>query len=173
MNAPNLVSSARLLLTPVAATAVVTEQRALAVLIVGVALASDVADGWLARRRGESTRVGKILDPVADKVFAAGILGALIYSGRVPLLLGVVIVARDLCLLAGAWVRIRRGESVPVANQYGKITYAVLGLYLLGEVGGVPWPLGTAVGVGGVYALAALSYVRRPRRSETLLEGER
>ena len=173
MNAPNLISSARLVLAPVAAAAVIAQQQTFALVIVGLALASDVADGWLARRRGETTRLGKMLDPVADKVFVVGLLAALIYSGRVPLALAAVIVVRDLCVLTGAWLRIRRGDPVPVANYYGKFAFAVLGVYLVGEVGGVRWPTGTAVGVGSIYVLTALSYARRSRQSDTLLEGER
>lgn len=172
MNAPNLLSISRLLLTPVAAVSILAEERAIAVLTVAVALATDAADGWLARRRGESTRAGEILDPVADKVFAAGLLGALVAGGRVPIVLAAVIVVRDLCLLAGAWLRMRRGEPVPAANRWGKIGFGVLGVYLLGEVGGVRWPVGTPVGVGSAYVLTGLSYARR-RRPEMFREGER
>ncbi len=172
MNAPNLLSLARILLTPVAAATIVAEERALAIVIVAVALASDVADGWLARRRDDCTRAGKILDPVADKVFAAGLLAALVMCRRVPLALALVVVARDLGLLVGAWLRIRRGGKVPQANRYGKLGFAVLGAYLLGEVAGFRWPAGTPAAVASVYVLTGLSYARRSRRPGSLAEGE-
>ena len=173
MNAPNLLSIARILLTPAAVAAIVAQERTLAIVIVAVALASDVADGWLARRSGTSTRAGKILDPVADKVFAAGLLAALVVSRRVPLALALVVVARDLGLLVGAWVRMRRGQEVPEANRFGKLGFAVLGAYLLGEVAGVRWPAGMPLGVASVYVLTGLTYARSQRRGGLPLEVDR
>jgi CDP-diacylglycerol--glycerol-3-phosphate 3-phosphatidyltransferase len=173
LNAPNLLSTARILLTPAAMAAILADERVLAVVVVGVALATDVADGWVARRRGESTRLGKILDPVADKVFAAGVLGALIQTGRVSPVFALVIVSRDVCLLAAGWWAVRRGAAVPVANVLGKIAYAILGVYLLGAVLGIGWPGETAAAVGSVYVLAGLSYARRGPRSTEAFGEER
>ncbi len=79
---PNVLSALRL---PLAAVFpfVVDDVRAALVVLLAAAL-TDVLDGWLARRRGELTAVGAVVDPIADKVFAATVVITLLYHRRLP-----------------------------------------------------------------------------------------
>jgi cardiolipin synthase len=161
VNGPNLLSLARILLTIPAVWAIVHARHGLATVVLAAALATDFLDGWLARRHGGSTELGKILDPAADKVLAAGVLAALVHAGRVPLELAGVVILRDVFVLAFAWLRLRAGAGVPSAGLLGKVAFAALGVFLAGEVAGPGWPSWAPGAVGALYVVAGLTYTKR------------
>ena len=68
VNAPNLFTLLRLVLTPFVAAAILHGQFGRAIILFFVAGASDAIDGFLARRFGASTAVGAYFDPIADKI---------------------------------------------------------------------------------------------------------
>ena len=161
MNAPNLLSCVRIGLTAPAVWAIIEGESGWATTVLVAALLTDFFDGWLARRQGVTSELGKILDPVADKIFVAGALIALVQIGKVPLELALVVVLRDVALLSFAWIRIRGGSPVPSARITGKVAFAVLGTYLAWEVAGTGWPAWVPAVVGSVYLLGSLVYVAR------------
>jgi len=79
---PNVLSALRLPLAAVFPFVVEDVRAALAVLF--AAALTDVLDGWLARRRGQLTGVGAVVDPIADKVFALTVVITLLYYRRMP-----------------------------------------------------------------------------------------
>lgn len=88
-----------------------------------VAAATDVVDGWLARRGAQVTRVGKLLDPLADKLLVATALIVLLAVGRIPTwatALVVVIVGRELAV-TGLRGLASAGGRVMAASGLGKI----------------------------------------------------
>lgn len=96
--APNLLGAFRLLATGVIVLLVLLgfPGAGLAAFVVFIPAAlSDLADGWLARRRGQVSMLGMFLDQTADKVLVAGVLIALIPSGVVVAWMVVVIVLRE------------------------------------------------------------------------------
>jgi phosphatidylglycerophosphate synthase len=163
-----------LLALPVA-WALASGRSGIATGLLGTALATDFLDGWLARRRRASTVLGRVLDPVADKVLAGSVLVTLACLGRVPAELAVVVVARDLTHLAVGWIRFRAGAPVPGADLPGKVAFAVLGIFLAWHVAGREWPAWMPGLVGALYVAAGLRYAARipgldPGRA---LRGER
>ncbi|WP_437678536.1 CDP-alcohol phosphatidyltransferase family protein [Sorangium sp. So ce131] len=126
---PNLMSLARL---PLAALfPVVATRPALALAVLCCAGLTDVLDGWLARRSGQVTRTGAIVDPIADKVFALAVVGTLLASGALPLWGIPALLARELLELPLAlWIALSsrfRGArlSTASANIPGKLATAV------------------------------------------------
>jgi phosphatidylglycerophosphate synthase len=104
----------------------------------GVVLAaalSDLLDGFASRRLHAASRVGRILDPVADKVFVAGVVASLLLEGLLRWPQVVLLGLRDLVVLAGTgWVLLRRdwancGGMSP--SVLGKATTAAQFLFLL------------------------------------------
>lgn len=87
---------------------------------------SDGLDGLLARRLGRVTPLGKILDPVADKIAIDALLAFLALTGEFPRWALAVVVARDVAILAGALAIARRTESVPAAAALGKVALVAL-----------------------------------------------
>lgn len=100
---PNLLSISRILLVPLIVVVLLTRVEngdfiALALFL--VAAATDFLDGFLARRRQEITRLGKILDPTADKILVSAAFLALVELELAPAWMVMVIVAREFAVSA-------------------------------------------------------------------------
>jgi CDP-diacylglycerol--glycerol-3-phosphate 3-phosphatidyltransferase len=124
--APNVVSLARLALVPVAVLLLIAERRVLAAGVLVAMVLTDWLDGFIARRTRRVTALGKILDPVADKIAIDSILVALTLRGEFPAWAVWVIVARDVAILVGALAVARRTDVVPASIMIGKVTLVVL-----------------------------------------------
>ena len=99
---PNLICLARIaLIWPVVASLVAGDYR-LTLLWFVVAALSDGLDGWLAKRFGWTSRLGRILDPLADKLLLVSVFLVLTWLGRVPAWLAVLAVTRDFTIGIGA-----------------------------------------------------------------------
>jgi len=88
-----------------------------------VAAFSDLLDGWLARRGQQVTRIGKLLDPLADKLIVSTALIVLVSTGRIPpwaTWMVVVIVGRELAVTGLRGLASSQGQ-VMAASGYGKI----------------------------------------------------
>lgn len=86
-----------------------------------LAYITDLLDGWLARKLNEVSEAGKVIDPLADKIYVAVITGMLVVQGRLPLWFVALVIARDvLIMLAGIYLTKRTGFVMP-SNTAGKI----------------------------------------------------
>jgi CDP-diacylglycerol--glycerol-3-phosphate 3-phosphatidyltransferase len=81
--------------------------------------ATDFLDGWVARRTGTVTVVGKFLDPLADKLIAMSILVMLVHLGRVPAWLVILILAREFTVTGLRTMAMSEGIVI-AAGQEGK-----------------------------------------------------
>jgi len=99
--------------------------------LVLVMVVTDWLDGYFARRRGEITRWGKILDPLADKLAIDSIAVALVYAKGLPAWIAAVIVGRDVVIVLAGLFLLTRERIVLSANVWGKLTSAVMTLLLL------------------------------------------
>ncbi|WP_428261262.1 CDP-diacylglycerol--glycerol-3-phosphate 3-phosphatidyltransferase [Haliangium sp.] len=97
---------------------------ALACVLFGVAAASDALDGYLARRLGLVTVVGKFLDPLADKLIVLSTLVALAATGRAPAWLVIVLMARELAITGLRAIASQQGLVI-AAGRGGKIKTAM------------------------------------------------
>jgi len=90
----------------------------------------DFLDGFFARRFGQVTDLGKILDPLADKVLVLVVLLILTLRHEFPLLLAVIIILRD-CLILLASVLLFRGKHVIKPSIFvGKVTFGLLSVLI-------------------------------------------
>ncbi|MGH7448207.1 MAG: CDP-alcohol phosphatidyltransferase family protein [Longimicrobiales bacterium] len=152
LNLPNAVS---LLRFPLAALFPIANGTA-RIAIVAAAAASDLIDGRLARRTGQVTRVGEMLDPVADKAFMLAALITLAVDGPLPLWTLPLLLTRDVGVALGAVVLALRGVRVRMtARPAGKLVtwlqFLGIGILLL-------WPdaaawIALTVGLAGLLAL--------------------
>lgn len=85
-----------------------------------IAISTDWVDGWLARSRGLVTDLGKILDPIADKLLTSGALVCLSILGELPWWVTAIIVVREVGITVWRLVELRRGNVVP-ASSGGKL----------------------------------------------------
>ena len=99
---PNLLTIARLLLTPFVFWAILDARHTAALALFACAAITDGLDGMLARRFGQTTSAGAMLDPIADKLLLSGVFLALAVAGSVPRWLVMTILGRDVFLLASS-----------------------------------------------------------------------
>src|SRR4051795_1326234 len=93
---PNLISVVRLACAPVFVWLLADDELLAAAALLAVLGASDWVDGWIARRFDQGSDLGKVFDPVADRILllVAGV--ALVVQGSVPLVVGILVLAREL-----------------------------------------------------------------------------
>lgn len=171
---PNVISFLRLALIPVFAWLIVAEHDAWALIVLAVAGASDWLDGFIARRFDQTSRLGVLLDPAADRLYIFATLLGLAYRDLVPWWLVVVIVAREVVLATTIPVLLRYGYGALPVHMAGKagtfcLMYAFPLLLLAsvpGLLGDVAWTVGWAVALWGVglYWFACLLYVEQVAR---------
>jgi cardiolipin synthase len=123
----NGLSALRLVLAPVFLFLFVRGDRPRALATFAAAAATDVLDGIVARALRQRSRLGAVLDPIADKFLGACAVVALATSGALPAWLAVLVVSRDAAQLAGALLLKGLRHPVPIApTRIGK--YATAGL---------------------------------------------
>ncbi len=124
-NVPNLLTFLRILLIPVLVVLLQDAGRGasvVAALTFFLACWSDFLDGYLARRHGISTTLGKLLDPLADKLIvmaALVMLAAMVREPRVPAWMVVLIVGRELAVTGLRAIAVGQG-TVLAADELGK-----------------------------------------------------
>ncbi len=143
---PNLLSALRILMVPFLVAAYWHEQYpATAALLVASGL-TDVLDGWIARRFHQISDLGKVLDPIADKLtqFTVSVCLAI----RHPILIPVacIIFFKELFMLIGAVLFVRHGNATPYARWWGKLASVILYAAMLLFVGS-DWIAGMPEGV--------------------------
>lgn len=99
---PNAISLLRIVLVVPILSLILSDDFAWALALFFVAGFSDGVDGYLAKRFDWHTRLGGLLDPVADKLLVAGTFITLAYAELIPVWLAVVVIARDLVIVGGA-----------------------------------------------------------------------
>ena len=161
---------------PVFVALIVDEDTTFSGLVLfGVVAATDWVDGALARATGQVTELGKILDPVADRLAIAAALIALVVRDAFPLWAALLILIRDVSILvAGLVLLARRGVRIEV-RYIGKVgTFAIMlaiGLISWGTLGYALAPAALACGwaiyVAGIADLgvATVQYVGDLRRA--------
>ncbi len=127
-NVPNVLTFARLLAVPVFAWLFLTDRLGAALLVFIAAEITDVLDGALARLLRQFTRLGAVLDPVADKLLGLTAMSCLTFTHRMPLWLFVAALFRDTCITAAVYLLTRSGRSFPARpTRFGKYATFFLG----------------------------------------------
>ncbi|MCU0277272.1 MAG: CDP-alcohol phosphatidyltransferase family protein [Candidatus Nanopelagicales bacterium] len=156
LTVPNLLSGLRLLGVPLFLWLIlVPEADGWAVVLLMVSGFTDWLDGYLARKWNQISRVGQLLDPVADRLYILATLVGLLLRGIVPLWFVVLLVSRDLLLAVVLAILKRRGVTGLPVHFLGKAaTFCLLyafPLLLLGD--GSTWFADVANVVGWAFAV--------------------
>jgi CDP-diacylglycerol--glycerol-3-phosphate 3-phosphatidyltransferase len=167
---PNALTIARFAAIPLFIALLVTAEGGHswpAAIVFGAAGVTDQVDGWLARRWHVESRFGSLADPLADRLMIDTAVVGLYLHDRLPWPALVLIVARDVVLIAGYKLVVPRGYELSV-SFLGKaatwILYASLA-FMLATTQGTDWPY-VLFWIGLVLALiAGVSYVFGAMRS--------
>ena len=142
MTLPDQLTVARALSVPVVVVLFAWDfpnNEAWATALFLVAMATDQVDGWLARRRNQTSSLGSLLDPIADKILVLAVLVMLIEEGVAPGWMVAGIVAREFLVSGLRLAAIERGIVMP-ARDLGKLK---------------TWAQRVAAGLGGLAAAGA------------------
>src|ERR1700745_729970 len=112
LNLPNFISLVRLLLVPLQIWLIYVGRYGFAFWILVAAGISDALDGFIAKRFDRRTRLGALLDPVADKVLLVSVYVTLGIAGQIWPWLVVLVVFRDVMIIGG-FLLIQTGAALP------------------------------------------------------------
>ena len=130
-NIPNILSCIRICLVGIFIAVFFSGEVYWAIFVFFLAGATDVLDGYLARRNQWITNLGKILDPLADKLMQCTVLVCLLIKDYIPLWFVIPFIAKELFMLLIGLIVIKRRSVVVVSKWYGKLTvclfYATIG----------------------------------------------
>ena len=160
----NFLSVLRVLLIPfllyfIAQGPAAQYQAVLLLLIAGI---TDIGDGWVARRYNQVSRLGKILDPLADKIFLTCLLGGLVFWRDLPLWLLGMLFARDVAIVLVGGLFLRSRGLVIAANRWGKYTTVCMVFTALSYVLEAPVSLrtGLCLAAAALVVVSSLSYAQ-------------
>jgi cardiolipin synthase len=151
LTVPNLLSFLRICLIPVFVALILDHDTTTAgIVLFGVVMATDWVDGAVARRTGQVTELGKLLDPVADRLAIAAGLIALVIRGAFPVWAAALILVRDAAVLTVGIVALRRTHVRIDVRWIGKIaTFSLMISIPAVSWGTLHLPLGDAALVVG------------------------
>lgn len=121
-NIPNLLTVFRLLLIPVMLYYLFTDNLKIALIIYVLASATDVIDGYIARKFDMITDLGKILDPLADKLLQFAALIGLWYSKIIPLWVLIVFFCKEIIMGIGCFKLMLKDNVIVQAKWFGKVS---------------------------------------------------
>jgi len=182
LNLPNLISLGRLLLVPLAISLILEGNYWAAFWVFVIAGVSDALDGFIAKRFDRRTRLGALLDPLADKVLLVSIYVTLGIAGQLWAWLVVLVVFRDL-MIVGGFLLIHAMAAMPKALQplfiskintgvqVAMVGYVLARLGLSAEAGPMDAVLGLAVAATTVASglIYLVQWARILARSEQAL----
>ena len=175
-NIPNLVTLARMVMTPIVVQMIVSERYLPAFLIFLLAGVSDGIDGFIARRFRLRTELGAYLDPLADKALLISIYVTLAIYREMPAWVAIAVVSRDVMILVAvvvSWLLAKPVEIRPVwVSKFNTAAQIALAGFALGAraYGVDPFPVQTVlewtvaasvVASGGVYIAQWLDHMTR------------
>ena len=123
---PNIITFIRLCFIPVFLVLLLQGNNLAAAIVFGLTAATDFLDGMIARKTNSVSRLGQLLDPATDRLLMITAVIGLLIVGRLPLWIIILVLARDLLLLAGGYYLIKRWKVRVAVMFLGKIATTFL-----------------------------------------------
>ncbi len=145
MTIPNAISFIRILLITPFVAFFIQRMYVAAAITVGISGLSDLFDGWIARKFHQESELGKVLDPLADKLTLIAVGVCLIFIEPYVLPLMIIMVLKDVLMIIGGTIVINQGVIPPKSSWYGKLSTFMF-----------------YISVGMVVLMAIFGYVNKP-----------
>lgn len=145
MTIPNAISFVRILLITPFVAFFIQRMYVAAAITVGISGLSDLFDGWIARKFHQESELGKVLDPLADKLTLIAVGVCLIFIEPYVLPLMIIMVLKDVLMIIGGTIVINQGVIPPKSSWYGKLSTFMF-----------------YISVGMVVLMAIFGYVNKP-----------
>ena len=165
MNLPNLLTLMRIFFVPLLVAALLAEGMAapwasliplsremFALAVFLAAAVTDLLDGYLARRWGQITTVGTLLDPIADKLLVSAALVSLVEIDRVSAWMVILIIGREFAVSGLRSIAAAAGYTIS-ASELGKTKMAAQVTAISMVIGGIHWPVLVAPARWGMWAV--------------------
>ena len=160
LNLPTWITVSRIFLVPIVVVVILTRYEVAGVVVFLAACLTDFLDGYLARKRNEVTTLGKLLDPIADKLLMSAAFISLVEVGVAPAWMVVIVVGREFAVTGLRSVAISQGVTIgaspwgkyKTASQVVAVVLLIIGPKYLGE-----YAFLGEVALWGVVILAMLS----------------
>ncbi|HLW77325.1 MAG TPA: CDP-diacylglycerol--glycerol-3-phosphate 3-phosphatidyltransferase [Bryobacteraceae bacterium] len=180
MNLPNLFTLLRIFFVPLLVAALLADgtiierwlslvpisREIFALAVFLAAAATDFLDGFLARRWGQVTTVGTLLDPIADKLLVSAALVSLVDIHRVPAWIVILIIGREFAVSGLRSIAAASGYTIK-ASELGKTKMASQVLAIALVIAGIRWPVLDPLALIGMWAvmlfgiISAADYFRK------------
>lgn len=121
MNLPNILTIIRFIIVPFMAYFLINENFTIAILLYVLASATDVLDGFIARRFNQITDLGKFLDPLADKLLQFSALVGLWVVKLIPLWIVVIFFIKEISMGLGA-IKLLKKHVIIQSKWFGKLS---------------------------------------------------
>lgn len=122
---PNMLSVCRILLIPVIVFSIVSGNYLMALIIFTISSLTDIIDGYIARNFDAITNVGKLLDPLSDKLTQISLIASLVWADVISGWILIVLLIKEFIMIAGA--AFLYGKSVVVYSKwYGKLATVLI-----------------------------------------------
>jgi CDP-diacylglycerol--glycerol-3-phosphate 3-phosphatidyltransferase len=161
VNLPNALTLLRIFLVPVLVAVLLTRAEGgpfLGAGIFGLAVLTDYLDGYFARRRNQVTRLGILLDPLADKLLTAAAFLSLVELGKAPAWMVLIVLARELAVTGLRNVAAGRGVLI-AASVLGKGKMAAQCVAILLLLLSTPYPALAGPGQLSLWVVVGLALV--------------
>jgi len=122
MNLPNLLTALRFLIVPFMTYFLVTKNYTIAILLYVLASITDILDGYIARKFNKITKIGKILDPMADKLLQFSALVGLWVVGIIPFWITLIFFLKEIFMGLGALKLLKNKDVVVPSKWFGKMS---------------------------------------------------
>ena len=142
---PNIISLIRLCLVPIFLVLLFNGYDLMATFLFALAAGTDWVDGQIARRTNAVSRLGQLLDPAVDRILMISGVCGLFLVGRLPLWIILVVLVRDLLLLVGGAVLLKRFRVRVAVIFPGKVATTLLFVGFAGLL--LNWPLVPGLGL--------------------------
>jgi cardiolipin synthase len=167
-NLPNILTLGRILLLPFFAVTIIYGEFKIALLIFFLASVTDFLDGFIARIKNQTTYLGRILDPVADKFFLITSFVLMSAYGFIPKWLTIIVISKDVIVLTGCVIIYMVTHNLKIEpTLIGKVTsasqFVLIGLILvfLNIDETLNMHISLFISVGVLTAVSGLHYVYR------------
>ena len=155
INVPNALTLVRILLLPVVVWRFVLGDTTGALIVYMTAMLTDALDGIIARKTNQITALGKLLDPIADKLSLVTLLGLFVSNGEIPLWVLAIILFKEVMMVIGGGVALKHGIVV-YALPIGKITTVTFVLSMLARFLSMPSPADNLLWISVALSMVAL-----------------
>ncbi len=163
LNIPNTLSVFRILLIPVFLYMLNSSKESgvyIATAILALSYITDILDGYIARRKNMVTELGKILDPLADKVTQLAVVIVLLLKGYIPAFVVIILLVKELIQISGGiYIKIKLKAQMPPANIFGKISTGMFYISMLLLLLSVPYAIYIVYSTIIMLVIAFINYV--------------